>query len=271
MANKPWRTNVVLTLGMVHTYVDLWPVKVSGAGTSLFRNVCPTCTVGDQPVGINQINRCPNCHKDIPNNELGKARKVSKDKMVKMTDEDLAAIRAAFPVRQSDLMVCDAEEFVASTLPNGTAYTLRPAGKFSSSAYLLLRELVASEPNHVYYGKLKADESANPSPFRLDIWKGELLLTTVVPPASLDTVGEIAGHAEPKYLGMAKMLVEQIKAPFDADFLADVRIERINEILAAKEAGNPIVAAAAAPAPQSDDLMAALEASLGKNKADQGA
>lgn len=268
MANKPWRTNVVLNLGLVGIHVDLWPVKVSGANGSLFRNVCPTC---EAPTPCSQFNRCPTCNGEWTEGELAKARSTGKDTMVKLTPEDIEAIKVAFPVRQADLKICPSEEFTANTLPNGSAYTLRPTAKSSPDAYLVLRELVATEPHNTYYGKLKADTSANPQPFRLDIWKGELLMATVIPPSNLDTVGEIKGYAEPRHLGLAKMLVEQEKASFDADFLADTRIDRINEILAAKEAGKPVVAATAPAPPSTDNLMSALEASLGKARSDQGA
>lgn len=263
MANKPWRTGVTFSLGLVTAYLDLWPVKVSGSGGSLFRNVCPTC---EDATPCNNVSICPTCQGSFSPGELAKARPMGKDKLVKLTTEEVETIKAAFPIRQAELKICPAKEFMANTLPNGTAYTLRPSGKTPSSVYLVLRELVATEPHNVYYGKLKADANANPMPFRLDIWKGELLMVTVIPPATLDTVGEIAGYAEPKYLGMAKMLVEQIKAPFDSNFLADERIDRINEILKAKEAGTPIVAPPVASAPQTDNLLAALEASLASNR-----
>jgi non-homologous end joining protein Ku len=263
MANKPYRTNVVFQLGLVEVHLDLWSVKVTGAGESLFRNVCPDCTDAVKP---NQRYICPRCKSDHSSGELEKARPTDKNTLVKLTTDDLQAVKAAYPTRLSEVRICPAEEFENESLASGTAYALVPSKGAGNMGYHILKELVAN-PDQVLYGKVKMDDSAEPKPYRLSIWRNELLFQEIIPPTDLDASRSITdGQPDIKYVVMAKTLAAQIVAPLDADFLADKRRERINEILAAKAAGSPVEAVAAPPVPVTDNLMAALEASLAAGK-----
>jgi non-homologous end joining protein Ku len=263
---KPSGT-LTFQLGLFSLTAEAVPVRVTSVRPAALKQICPDCL--PTPVAPKQIYRCDAGH-EHPSAELAKARPEGTgkaQKLIPLTQAEVDAIKAPGPDYVEGVMeiqVCDAAELDAATLPDDAAYRVRPDAK-SVKNYALLMDM-CGDASTALYGVVKVGSSA-PKPYRLRVWEGQLTMQSLIRPENIADRDNIEQpEANDKLRNMAAMLVEQVKAPFDAKLLADSRVERLAAILAAKETGASAVEAPLAAPSTDNDLMAMLEASLAAAK-----
>jgi non-homologous end joining protein Ku len=258
---KTFASGIQLRLGLFTVIADAVPIRQPNSAKSVsFSLVCPDC---DEPQKVQQQYQCPAGHGPFTPAQLHRARE-TEDGLVPMSAEDLAKVAGEFIEGAMELRVVSREDVEAKTRPDGGAYRLRLGGKkkdASALAYTTLIEAMKANSDKVLLGVLKLNGRVAPTPYKLEVWEGQLILQSLVRPQDLAERDDLPEGVDEKYVAMASQLIEQMVEPFDPELLADERVQRLAEVLAEKE-GDVVAIAPKKSAGSADDLMAALEASL---------
>jgi DNA end-binding protein Ku len=234
-------------------------------GTS-FRQLCPAC---DKP--INQIKVCRSCGQtDLATADLHAGYEVEKDRFVVLQKDELAA------VDQADNKTIAVVKFVdtgsISPMRVDKAYYLAPRkGDATKPAFGLIRDTLA-EVGKAALGTVTLEKRTQLAAV-LAAGKG-LILYLLSPKSLVRPQAEVPGLedipvAAPAFVGMAKQIVAMMQDDeADLEVLADERAVRIQELIKAKMAGQPLSTPTVdAPAAAIMDLEAALTAALAAVKA----
>ncbi|HEX8120853.1 MAG TPA: Ku protein [Solirubrobacteraceae bacterium] len=203
--------------------------------------------------------------KEIPRDRVVKGFEVSGGEYVVLSDDEIKA--ADQPARKA----IELEDFVPGEdidpVFYGKPYHLAPQKDAEDAYALLVKALEKSGRVGIGRVSLRQREqlvSVRPvdGVLRMQIMR---FADELVDPDSLD-VDEPSKKPGKREIDMAGMLVETLAATFEPERYEDTYRERVLEVVKAKEKGEQITLPDPEPASDSDDLMAALEASLKASK-----
>jgi DNA end-binding protein Ku len=190
---------------------SLIPVKESSKPVASFTSVCPHC---EATTKLNQKMYCPNDEKHGPfgKNDVAKGREVSKGKYIKVTDEEIAAIKE--PTLQANLLELTAfrsEQVDAATRPTGTAYFIAVT---EGSTAKMLFDLLATNPDKALVGELTL--ATTQKMFRLSTWNRSLFLQELIRPTEIAAPVEVGGtEYKERLFALYNELLEEAVEDFD--------------------------------------------------------
>ncbi len=250
-------------LGLVNLVVDVIPARKADKSTQ-FKVICPDCK---EPHILSQRYLCEDDkHGPFALNETARAKEIN-GVLMAMTQDEIAAVKAA-QLEANDLTVSvfSAEEVEESTRPSGSSYRLRP--KMALSTYAMLVALIA-DTSKAFIGELNLRD--NQKMFRIEAWKGQLVLQELIRPDELAAPDSIpATKYDTKNLKMLKELAESNIEQFDPEQFrntvreraAELDAQKINETPGTKKAAKKVK-----PVKDDDSALAALLEGALKNSA----
>jgi hypothetical protein len=246
MSNTPQRTfasSVTFSHGLLSAVFDVVPIRLPEKRRV---SVCPTCS------GLHKLVQVMHCPVDDSHqfDLASAARAIEVDgELVPLPEEDLATLADdGMPTGALALSVCPAAELEAQTRPGEGQYRVRLNKKArSGEQYALFLALVADD-TVAYYGEAKLNGRVTPTPFRLGVWQGQLILTSLVRPEALAEVDAIEAECSEELIALGRQYTAAVMAPFNPELLIDSRKVRLEGILARGEAAP--VALAIVPAPK---------------------
>jgi DNA end-binding protein Ku len=254
-----------ISFGLVHV-----PVKMFTATEDKdihFKNIHKACGTP-----ISHVKTCKHCEKEVEYEEIVKGFEYEKGKFVIFNEEELEAIK---PDTNKTIQILD---FVDLTYIDPIyfqkAYYLSP-DMAGGGAYSLLLEAI-KQSGKIGIAKISIRSKSSLAAIRaID---NCICMETMYYPDEIRALNLVpnlpeAGQVNERELTMAKMLIEQLSAEFEAEkYTDDYRIaltEAIQQKIAGK--GIDIVNSPAAERTNVIDLMAALQASLEATKATEPA
>ena len=212
---------------------------------------------------------CPNCEKDIENEDIVKGYEYVKGKYVILSDEELKEIKD----EQEDKSV-EIVDFVnlddIDPIYFSRSYFMGP-GENGSKAYGLLREALKQS------GKIGIAQITIRSKQQMAIirvHKNSLIMETIHYPDEVRNVTEVPGVPEnvdinEKELNTAIMLIDQLTTEFDPEKYKDDYRTALLELIESKVNNNEGTTAKEAPRTNVVDLMSALQASIERTKTNE--
>ncbi len=256
-------SGIQIQLGLLTLVVDAIPVRRPGLSKTGFSRRCPECAV---PARVTQVYSCADQHGPFKESELGRGRDVDGEFVAVSEEEYEEAMGTGIAKGEWPLSVFPADQVTSVTLPDESAYRLRPGKGTSNKLYGILLG-IASDARYALVGELAVKGAAKP--YRLTVWGEMLIAQSIIRPDDL-TVPEGTNAEEPdaKIAEMAKALLEGELTDFDADTFRSQRAERLAALDEAKRSGDgvvvPMVAKVAATGEA--DVLSLLQASLAKTK-----
>lgn len=210
---------------------------------------------------------CPNCEKEVSNDDIVKAYEYAKNKFVILDDEELEA----FKKEQTDKAV-EIMDFVKldeiDPIYFEKSYYLSP-NDGGSKAYGLLRNAL-KDTGKIGIAKMMIRSKEHLAVIR--IYEDTLVVETIHYPDEVRQASDVpnvpeAAATEKKELETAKMLIDQLTTAFDPDKYTDEYRNALMKLIEEKKNGNETTTAApegeGQPEPATN-LMDALQASLDK-------
>lgn len=254
-------------IGMIAMPVDAVPVRVPNVGESTsLKSLCMEC---EKPHLLSQKYVSEVC-KAPPRREgelTRKARQLDDDTLVELTAEEIEYLASGLADNELKLRVVPAMEMLGQTLPDGTAYRLRPKKKGTPvDVYAFMRAL-ARNVNYALVGRMKL--KGHEKLFRLTVWRGQLLLQGFINPEDIAEGELIDADVDEATLAMGQRLLAELADSIDEEEFRDHRKDRLAAIVASKQDQGATVLALPTPAePETTgSLLGALEASLAAVKA----
>jgi DNA end-binding protein Ku len=250
-----------ISFGLVHV-----PVKMHSATEDRdihFRSLHKECGM---PISYKKS--CSHCNKDVGPDEIVKGFEYEKDKFVIVKEEELAAIQ---PDTVKTIQILDFVDLTdIDPIYFEKPYYLSP-DMAGAGAYSLLLEAI-KQTGKIGIAKISIRSKSNLAAIR--VVDNCICLETMHFPDEIRPLTQVPNlpaqtTVNEKELQMAKMLVEQLSAPFDAaKYTDDYRIA-LQQLVQDKIAGKSpdIINTPAAERTNVIDLMAALQASLEATKA----
>ena len=203
---------------------------------------------------------CKEEDKEVPFDEIVKGYEYAKGEYVVITDEDFEAADVEKTTTIDIVEFADDNQIDVRYLEK--PYYLEPA-KGGEKAYALLREALRKKDRlAVATFVLRQRE-------HLALIKtvgSVLVLNQMRYPADLRSPGGLKlppkNDAKPAELEMANKLIDQLTHPFIPEDFHDTYTEELQKRIEAKVKGKPVPKSGGAPAKPTQDLMAALKASL---------
>ncbi|ASK62918.1 Ku protein [Virgibacillus phasianinus] len=210
---------------------------------------------------------CPNCDREVKNDEIVKAYEYAKDKFVILDDEDLEALRKEQGDKSVEIMDFVKLEEIDPIYFEKT-YFLSP-NEGGGKAYGLLRSAL-KDTSKIGIAKMIIRSKEQLAVIR--VYKNTLVVETIHYPDEVRQVKDVPNvpeetKTEKKELDTAKMLIEQLTAEFDPEKYTDDYRTALLELIEAKKNNEDVVIGESKPKPDNvTNLMDALEASLDKAK-----
>lgn len=212
---------------------------------------------------------CPLCNEEVSPDDIVKGFEYEPGKFVIVTDEDLESAKAEVQARTIEIV-----DFVSLTeidpIYYEKTYYLAPQPEVSSSAkaYSLLRDAM-NESGRIAIARITIRNKQTLCALR--VYSGVLALETIYYPDEIRPVAEIPAlpgevKADAREMDIAKQLIDNLTAKFDASKYTDEYREALRGIIEAKIAGREVVAQPEAPESNVIDLMEALKASIEKTQ-----
>jgi DNA end-binding protein Ku len=254
-----------ISFGLVHV-----PVKMFTATEDKdihFKNIHKACGTP-----ISHVKTCKHCEKEVEYEEIVKGFEYEKGKFVIFNEEELEAIK---PDTNKTIQILDFVDLTdIDPIYFQKAYYLSP-DMAGGGAYSLLLEAI-KQSGKIGIAKISIRSKSSLAAIRaID---NCICMETMYYPDEIRALNLVpnlpeAGQVNERELTMAKMLIEQLSAEFEAEkYTDDYRIaltEAIQQKIAGK--GIDIVNSPAAERTNVIDLMAALQASLEATKATEPA
>lgn len=289
---RAYMSGVNVTLfGLVNLQVDAMPVKAKDANKAReFHLIAPAAVISDAiqleqrfviPDGVNVLdsdgNVDPSAQRVFTKDECDRGYTVEDESLVRVSDEARdevlhGAEDTRLPDNDIQLRVFKRADLDAETVPAGNAYRIRPhskKGKINpqhTSIYLMIRDLVASQPDLVFVGELTSRSVQNM--YRLDVRDGQLVLVGLIRPGDLAESDEINGEYDAALLAKAEELMAGSVEEFNGEEFAN-QVKVRAEAFAAEQAliaagGTPIapVALVAPKADKTDSMLDLLDAAI---------
>lgn len=260
MPNTTQRTfasGVTFQLGMLSATFDVAPVK---APRSKRVTVCSDC---EELTKLSQVMQCPNVeeHKfDLASAARameidGELQPLSEDDLLDLKEDEIET-------GVLNLSVCPTSELDEATRASDSGYRVRLNKKARGSEQYALFMALASDPDLCLYGVAKLNGRVSPTPFRLGVWQGQLVLIGVTRPDALAQVDAIECECSEELVAMGRQYMQSVSAPFDEELLVDSRKAKLEAIIATKQ---PAVAKAKTKASKAEpSLLAILTAAMEK-------
>lgn len=233
---RTFASGLSIQLGLLTVIADAVPVRATNSAKAVsFVQVCPVCP---EPTKPQQEYACPNGHGPFAPSELDKARQTETG-LKRIPKDDVESVQETGVSKGIlTLNVCSSEELEDATRPDTASYRLRLGAKSQVGSYVLLRELVRN-PQLAFYGVCQVNGRVTPLPFRLVVWRDQLVMQSLIRPADVAVSEVIENVVDENLLGMGKELVEKLVKPFDADALVDDRIAKLQAIITSLS-GEPV-------------------------------
>jgi DNA end-binding protein Ku len=212
---------------------------------------------------------CPLCNEDVPPDDIVKGFEYEPGKFVIVTDEDLEAAKTEVQARTIEIV-----DFVNLTeidpIYYEKTYYLAPQPEIASSAkaYALLRDAM-NETGRIAIARITIRNKQTLCVLR--VYNNVMALETIFYPDEIRPVSEVPAlpgevKADAREMDIAKQLIDNLTAEFDASKYTDEYREALRGIIEAKIAGREVVAQPEAPESNVIDLMEALKASIEKTQ-----
>ncbi len=201
----------------------------------------------------------PSANTPIPRSELLRGYEYAKDQYVVLDEEEIRKItpRTASEMQivefvrlaEIDPVYLETSYYMAPEDAGEKAYALLFAG-MRESGFVALAQVAMHRREHVMI---------------LRPGKTGIVTHTMFYPDEVRTTQEFRTDTNlvtEKELGLAKMLIDTLAAPFEPEKFKDAYRERLRELIESKVQGREVASAAERPAPKVVDIMDALQKSL---------
>lgn len=226
-SQRTFASGVTFSYGLLSAVFDVAPIRLPEKRRV---SVCPVCE------GLHKLAQVMHCPNDAGHQfDLVKAaRAIEVDgELVPLPEDDLAVLRDdGMPTGEMTLVVCPAAELEEATRPGESQYRVRLNKKARSSEQYALFLVLAADKDVAYHGEVKLNNRVTPMLFRLGVWQGQLVLTSLVRPEALAPVDEIEAQCSPELIALGRQYTQSVMAPFNADLFVDARKVRLEAILA---------------------------------------
>lgn len=219
---------------------------------------------------INYEKVCPNCDREVKQDEIVKAYEYAKNKFVILDDEEMEALRK----EQEDKAV-EIIDFVKleeiDPIYFEKSYYLSP-NEGGSKAYHLLRQAL-EDTGKIGVAKMMIRSKEQLAVIR--VYKNVLVAETIHYPDEVRNVADVPNIPEEtaldkKELDTAKLLIDQLTTAFEPEKYTDDYRNALLELIEQKKNKEQTATAKDAPKPENvANLMEALQASLEKAKKDK--
>ncbi|MFD1361588.1 non-homologous end joining protein Ku [Lentibacillus salinarum] len=244
------------------------PVKMHAATENKdvkLRNLHKECQT---PVKYQKV--CPNCDREVENDEIVKAYEYAKNKFVVLDDEELENLKKEQGDKAVEIMdFVDLEEI--DPIYFEKSYYLSP-NEGGAKSYGLLRSAL-EESGKIGIAKMMIRSKEQLAVIR--IYENTLVVETIHYPDEVRDVKDVPNvpaenNAEEKELETAKMLIDQLSAEFDPEKYHDEYRTALMDLIEQKKEGDEVTTAAEKPKPDNvTNLMDALEKSLDRAQKDK--
>lgn len=215
--------------------------------------------------------KCPNCEKDIGNEDIVKGYEYVKGKFVILSDEELKDLKDEHVDKSVEIIDFVKLEEI-DPIYFSRSYFIGP-GENGSKAYGLLREALLKS------GKIGIAEITIRSKQQMAIirvYKNSLVMETIHYPDEVRNVAEVPGVPEnieinEKELDTAIMLIDQLTTEFNPEKYKDEYRTALMELIESKVNNNEGTTSKEAPRSNVVDLMSALQASIERTKSKETA
>ncbi|MDR6530313.1 DNA end-binding protein Ku [Caulobacter rhizosphaerae] len=203
----------------------------------------------------------------VERSELVKGYEVSKGEYILMTQDEINSVKL------ESTKTIDIERFVpAEDIDRrywDNPYYLAPDGKLAQEAFAVIRESMARS-GQIALGRVVM--STRERLLALEPSGKGILAYTLRTDAEVRDEKEVFGaisdkEADPQMIAIAQKIIEQKEGPFDPSQFVDRYEEALKDLIKAKQKGHKVAKVEAPEDTNVVDLMAALRASLGGDKA----
>jgi DNA end-binding protein Ku len=253
-ARSTWKG--YLKVSLVNIPIRVFPATESAATLS-FNQLHAECETR-----IQQKKWCPKCEREVSNSEIVKGYEFEKGRYVVMSEEDFAKVTVE-STRVINLMQFS-DDTAIDPMYVDKAYYLAPDGAVAAEAFAVMREGMRGKAGIgkvALYGR-EYLVAVKPQDNGLVMYT----LHHAAEIRSIDQVEELDSvptTVKPEELKLAKQVVDMFGGALDLKEYKDEYREELRRIIAAKVAGEEVVATAPVEAPTNVvDLMAALRKSL---------
>jgi len=213
---------------------------------------------------------CPNCDREVKQDEIVKAYEYAKNKFVILDDEEMEALR-----REQEDKAVEIIDFVKleeiDPIYFEKSYYLSP-NEGGSKAYHLLRQAL-EDTGKIGVAKMMIRSKEQLAVIR--VYKNVLVAETIHYPDEVRNVADVPNIPEEtaldkKELDTAKLLIDQLTTAFEPEKYTDDYRNALLELIEQKKNKEQTATAKDAPKPENvANLMEALQASLEKAKKDK--
>lgn len=225
--------DVNLSFGLLNVIVSM-----TSAVDKLTTGNTMVCDSGHDVTPLKMERCCPTCDRQVPYDEVKKARKVGdKYVLVEAADLEAAAVDLPDPARlkkSASIDVHNAVDIDVQTSVGEKLYYLIPAAG-SEAAYSTLYRLAAEHPEYAFLTQWTPRTKS--SVFALRAFNGALCLQERVRASAIRTAPEVPTVPDTSLYQMAEALLRMdgVVKPFDPTLYEDPYEARLTEILNAKE------------------------------------
>jgi DNA end-binding protein Ku len=244
-----------LKISLVNIPIKVFPATESSATIS-FNQLHGECQTR-----IQQKRWCPHHAREVPNSEIVKGYEFEKGRYVVLSEEDFDKVRPE-STRVIDL-VQFADDSAIDPIYIDRAYYLAPDGAMAAGAFAVMREGMKGK---VGVGKLALygrEYLVAVRPRQRGIVMYTLHHAAEI--RSIDAVEElnaVADSVKPEEIKLARQVIGTFEGPLNLNDYKDEYREGLQRIIAAKIAGEEVVASTAGAPPKVVNLMEALKKSL---------
>ncbi|TMN22050.1 Ku protein [Lentibacillus cibarius] len=244
------------------------PVKMHAATENKdvkLRNLHKEC---ETPIKYERV--CPNCDREVENDEVVKAYEYAKNKFVVLDDEELENLKKEQKDKAVEIMdFVELDEI--DPIYFEKSYYLSP-DEGGAKSYGLLRSAL-KDTGKIGVAKMMIRSKEQLAVIR--IYENTLVAETIHYPDEVRDVKDVpnvpeADNADEKELDTAKMLIDQLSATFDPEKYKDEYRTALLELIEEKKDQDEVTTAQEKPKPDNvTNLMDALQKSLDRAQDDK--
>jgi len=242
-----------ISFGLVHVPVKMFSAtQDNDIAMKMIHKACGT--------PISYTRTCQHCEQSVEWEDIVRGYEYEPGRFVLFEKEELDALAEA----SKEIKILDFVDLnEIDPIYFQKTYYLSP-GDTGSNAYSLLMEAMRQTGK---IGIAKVSIRSKSSLAAIRIIEDCIAMETIFYPDEIRSIRQVPNLPEnpqvnDKELAMAKMLIEQLSAPFEPDKYKDDYREKVWDMIQSKIAGEEVRVAPEAPKTNVIDLMAALQASL---------